>query len=130
MKSREAVLKPKRFLVAEKSRKAADLEAMIREFEGMADELGRQIHVEEERTGVRDVSHFNYSTFAKSAAARRDKLLASVADLRAKLEAANAEYLAAVDELRLLEADDARDGESGSIAKTRFERANYSLGQN
>lgn len=127
MKSRDALLKPKRFSVAEKSRKAADLETMIREFEGMATELDRQIMAEEERTGVKDIAHFAYSTFAKSAAVRRDKLRASVSDLRAKFEAANAEYLAAVEELRLLEADESREHERSSPASSRIERNGIAL---
>lgn len=129
MKSRDALLKPKRFSVAEKSRKAADLETMIREFEGMAIELDRQIMAEEERTGVKDIAHFAYSTFAKSAAVRRDKLRASVTDLRAKFEAANAEYLTAVEELRLLEADETREHErsSNSSSSSRIERNGLAL---
>lgn len=126
MKSREAQLKPKRFSVAEKSRKAADLEAMIREFESMASELDRQILAEEDRTGVKDIAHFSYSTFAKSAAARRDKLRASVDDLRAKFEIASADYLVAVEELRLLEADESR--EHDRVTGGRQERSGVAFG--
>ena len=72
----------------EKARRVAELEQMIREFEGVAFDLDRQIKAEEERTGIRDASHFAYSTFAKSAAQRRDNLRASAAELRVKLEAA------------------------------------------
>ena len=109
MKSRETVLKPKRFIVAEKARKVSDLEGMIREFEGMATELDRQIATEEERTGVKDPLHFSYSTFAKAAAQRREKLLASVADLRAQMDQAAADHAAALEELRLLEAEETRE---------------------
>lgn len=69
-------------------RKVADLEHMIREFDGMASDLDRQIRAEEERTGVRDPGHFAYSTFAKSASQRRDNLRTSADGLKAKLEAA------------------------------------------
>lgn len=78
----------KRFTADEMARKVADLEHMIREFDGMASDLDRQIKAEEERTGVRDPAHFAYSTFAKSASQRRDNLQASADGLRAKLEAA------------------------------------------
>ena len=61
---------------------------MIREFDGMASDLDRQIKAEEDRTGVRDPAHFAYSTFAKSASQRRDNLRASADGLKAKLEAA------------------------------------------
>ena len=82
MKSREAALRLKRFEADEKARKVADLEYMIHDFEQMAADLDRQILAEEERTGCGDVEHYNYSTFAKSAAQRRDNLLASAAELR------------------------------------------------
>lgn len=100
MKSRDAALRLKRFDAEEKRRKVADLESMIREFEQMASDLDRQIATEEERTGVKDDKHFAYSTFARAAAQRRDNLKTSVADLRAKLDAAivlRDEAVAAVD---------------------------------
>lgn len=92
MKARETALKLKRFELDEKARKVADLEQMIREFEAIASDLDRQIMAEEERTGVKDPKHFAYSTFAKSAAQRRDNLRASTAELRGKLEAALADF--------------------------------------
>ena len=88
MKSRDGALKLKRFEADEKQRKVADIESMIHEFELMAGDLSRQIASEEERTGVRDDAHFAYSTFARAAAQRRSNLLASVANLREKLELA------------------------------------------
>ena len=98
MKARESALRLKRFAADEKARKVADLEHMIREFDGMANDLDRQIKAEEERTGVRDPSHFNYSTFAKSASQRRDNLRASADGLKAKLEAALRERDEAVEQ--------------------------------
>ena len=109
MKSREAALRAKRFDVAEKARKAEDLVAMARDLETMAADLDRQIHTEEERTGVRDRLHFSYSTFAKAACQRRDNLLVSVADLKVQLDAARAAHQSAREQLAALEADEARD---------------------
>lgn len=86
MKSRETALRLKRFEADEKARKVRGLEQMIRDFEVMAGDLDRQIQAEEDRTGIKDVNHFNYSTFAKAASQRRDKLRASIDDLRAKLD--------------------------------------------
>jgi len=113
-----------RFEAREKARKVADLEAMIREFELMAEDLDRQISNEEERTGVRDPGHFAYSTFAKAARQRRDNLHTSVEGLRAKLEAAMLERDIAAEDLAKAEAPEARDvaprgrrlGERGSDA--------------
>ncbi len=91
MKARELALRLKRFEADEKARKVADIEHMIREFEGMAADLDRQIKAEEDRTGIKDAAHFAYSTFAKSASQRRDNLRASADGLKVKLEAAQRE---------------------------------------
>lgn len=88
MKSPDAAARAMRFEADEKARKVADLEHMIREFEQVANDLERQIQAEEERTGVRDASHFAYSTFARSASQRRENLLASAAGLKGRLDAA------------------------------------------
>lgn len=85
MKARDNALRLRRHSVEEKTRKVEDLERMIREFEIMASDLERQIQAEEDRTGIRDRSHFSYSTFAKSAAQRRDNLLTSNEAMREKL---------------------------------------------
>ncbi len=109
MKARDSTLRLKRFDVTERARKAADMEIMVRDFEQMIVDLGRQISAEEERTGIKDAAHFAYSTFAKAAALRRDNLVTSVADLRLKLEIARADHDAALDELRRIEASEPRD---------------------
>lgn len=97
MKARDTALRLKQFEVDEKARKVADLELMIQEFDQMASDLERQIVAEEERTGVKDKAHFAYSTFAKSAAARRENLMSSCGELREKLEAAQREHTDAVE---------------------------------
>lgn len=88
MRSREAAVRSKRFEASEKAQKVRDLEQMIREFEQMASDLERQVQAEEDRTGVKDRTHFAYSTFAKAASQRRENLLASIGGLRVKLDAA------------------------------------------
>lgn len=92
MKARETALRLKRFELDEKARKVSDLELMIREFETISSDLDRQIHAEEDRTGVKDTKHFAYSTFAKSATLRRDNLRSSIAELRHKLETAQQDF--------------------------------------
>jgi flagellar FliJ protein len=111
MKSRDGALKLKRFEADEKRRKVADIEYMIHEFEQMSADLERQIASEEERTGVRDETHFAYSTFARAAAQRRNNLLASVANLREKLELAVAVRDEAAAELEAAAAADERSGD-------------------
>ncbi len=85
MKARDTAMRLKRREVEEQSRKVEDLERIIREFDQMAADLERQIQLEEDRTGIRDHSHFSYSTFAKAAAQRRDNLRNSTEGLREKL---------------------------------------------
>jgi flagellar protein FliJ len=123
MKSRESNLRAKRFEADEKARKVADLQHMVREFESMAADLDRQIQSEEDRTGIKDITHFAYSTFAKAAAQRRANLKASVEDLLAKLEAALRERDAAAANLQAATAPDPRESDrqrrSGNLAATR-----------
>jgi flagellar FliJ protein len=90
----------KQFEMTEKARKVALLETVINDFQKMATDLARQIWAEEERTKIRDTRHFAYSTFAKAASLRRANLLASVADLKAKLDAAKRELDEVTEQLR------------------------------
>ena len=109
MKSRDTMIQLVRFKTEEKRKKVADLETMIRDFEGMAVDLDRQIEAEHERTGVRDVSHFSYSTFAKAAAQRRANLRASVEDLKRRLDAGREELTNAQMDLKRAEQIEDRD---------------------
>lgn len=88
MKARDSALRALRRDVEEQSRKVEDLERIILEFDTMAADLERQIRLEEDRTGIRDIAHYSYSTFAKAAAQRRDKLRTSMQDLHEQLDAA------------------------------------------
>ena len=54
MKSRDSLIRLKRFQADEKRRQVAQIEAMIAEFERMAKELDDQILAEQERSGIRD----------------------------------------------------------------------------
>jgi flagellar export protein FliJ len=114
MKSRDAVIRLKRFEVEEKRRKVAEIEAMIGDFNHMACDLDRQIAIEQERAGITDVNHYAYPTFAKAAIQRRNNLTASAADLQARLEAARGELDEACAELRKMELLEERDLRLGS----------------
>ena len=111
MKSRDAVIRLKRFEVEEKRRKVADIEAMIGDFNNMAADLDRQIAIEQERAGISDVNHYAYPTFAKAAIQRRNNLTASAADLEARLASARAELDEANEELKKIELLEERDAE-------------------
>src|SRR5665811_2112753 len=111
MKSRDAVIRLKRFEVDEKRRKVEEIEAMIGEFNTMATDLDRQIAIEQERAGVSDVNHYAYPTFAKAAIQRRDNLGESVAGLEAKLASAREELDEACEDLKKIELLQERDAE-------------------
>jgi flagellar protein FliJ len=113
VKSRDSTLRLKRFEANETARKVADLEHMIREFEQMAIDLDRQISAEEDRTGVKDVSHFAYSTFAKAADQRRANLRTSIEGLVAKLDAAVRERDMAQADLEATLASEPREQDRG-----------------
>ena len=119
MKSRDAVSRLKRFEVEEKQRKVAEIEAMIGDFSQMAQDLDRQIAIEQERAGVSDTNHYAYPTFAKAAIQRRDNLLASAADLEAKLSAARETLREAFEELKKIELLEERDAERMKIEQAR-----------
>lgn len=127
MKPRDSALKLKRFEISEKARKISLLETMIADFEHMALDLSRQVAAEEDRTGVKDPSHYAYSMFAKAASARRANLITSVDDLRVKLENARRDHQEACAELAKLEpAFEAR--EAPRLSPRRPERSNALIG--
>jgi len=88
MMSRDDAVRLNRFEADEKTRQVSELEYMIREFDQLASDLELQVQIEEARTGIKDPRHFRYSTYAMSAAYRRDNLRASVTDLRERLQTA------------------------------------------
>ena len=86
MKSRETLIRLKKFQVDEKRRRVAQIEGMIADFQRMTSELDREIQTEQERAGISDPSHFAYPTYAKAAIQRRENLQRSADELRAQLE--------------------------------------------
>jgi flagellar FliJ protein len=103
MRSRETLLRLHRFRTAEKRRQAADITFMIQDFTRKFEELDAQVSFEENRTGVSDPSHFSYSLTAKSARARRDNLMRSIAELRDQQAEAEAALAAEEQDLRRAE---------------------------
>jgi len=109
MKSRETLIRLKRFQVDEKRRKVAQIEAMIAEFERMSTDLDREIKTEQDRAGIHDPSHFAYPTYAKAAINRRENLRRSAGELKQQLDDAKAILGEAFEELKKVELLDERD---------------------
>ena len=109
MKSRDSLIRLKRFQVDEKRRQVNQIEMMVAEFTRMVGDLDDQIVSEQNRVGISDVTHFAYPTFAKAAMSRRDNLKASIRDLEEKLERARDEMAEAVEDLKKVELIEERD---------------------
>ncbi|MEP3231383.1 MAG: flagellar export protein FliJ [Hyphomicrobiales bacterium] len=109
MKSRESLIRLKQFQVDEKRRQLSAIEIMVNDFKRMATDLDNQILAEQERSGISDITHFAYPTFAKAAMTRRDNLLQSAEDLSGQLEAAQNALGEAVEELKKVELLEERD---------------------
>ena len=109
MKSRETLIRLKKFQVDEKRRRVTQIEGMIAEFERMATDLDREIKTEQERAGIHDPAHFAYPTYAKAAIQRRENLMRSAEELRTQLEEAKGLLGEAFEELKKVELLDERD---------------------
>ena len=109
MKSRETLIRLKKFQVDEKRRKVAQIEAMIAEFERIATDLDREIKTEQDRAGIHDPAHFAYPTYAKAAIVRRENLKRSADELKVQLDDAKAVLGEAFEELKKVEMLDERD---------------------
>src|ERR1044072_1655229 len=133
MKSRDAVIRLKRFEVEEKRRKVAEIEAMIGDFNHMAFHAPRptplaparvggaalQMAMGQERAAIPDVNHYAYPTFAKAAIQRRNNLTASAADLQARLAAAKGDLDEAIEDLKKIELIEERDAERMRLEQGR-----------
>jgi flagellar export protein FliJ len=109
MKSRDTLIRLKKFQVDEKRRRVAQIEGMIADFQRMAVELEREIQHEQDRAGINDPAHFAYPTYAKAAIQRRENLTRSTEELRVQLEDAKAALGEAYEELKKVELLDERD---------------------
>ena len=126
MKSRsESLIRLKKFQVDEKRRQVAQIEMMIADFERMASELDQQIEIEHTKTGISDVAHFAYSTFAKAALTRRDNLLNSANDMKSKLEVAQDGLAEALEDLKKVELLDQREHQREAQEQLKVEQAEY-----
>jgi len=109
MKSRDTLIRLKRFQVEEKRRRVRQIELMSAEFTRMIVDLDREIANEERRTGVSDPNHFAYPTYARAAAGRRDNLKSSIAELTGQIDEAKEALVDAQAELAKYEAIDGRE---------------------
>jgi flagellar export protein FliJ len=126
VKSRsESLIRLKKFQVDEKRRQVTQIEMMVADFERMASDLDQQIEIEQQKTGISDVAHFAYSTFAKAALTRRDNLLASAHDMREKLESAQDALAEAIEDLKKVELLDQREHQRETAEQNKIEQDEF-----
>jgi flagellar FliJ protein len=109
MKSRDTLIRLKKFQVEEKRRRVRQIEMMTAEFNRMIGDLDREIANEEKRSGIADPTHFAYPTYARAAITRRDNLKSSITELSAQIDEAKGALEIALAELQKLESLDGRE---------------------
>ena len=115
MKSRDSLIRLKRFHLEEKRRRVRQIEMMLAEFTRMTADLDREIANEEKRAGITDPAHFAYPTYARAASARRDNLKSSISELLAQIDEAKAAQEEAEAELLKFETLEVRDKTSDRL---------------
>ena len=109
VKSRDHLIRLKRFQVDERRRRVAQIEFMIADFTRMAVDLDREIATEEQRSGISDPTHFAYPTYARAAVVRRDNLKRSTDELKEQMDEAKGLLAEAQEELKKAENLDGRE---------------------
>ncbi len=115
MKPQDTLARLKRFQVDERRRRVQQIESMVAEFSRIAQELDREVALEEQRAGIFDQAHFAYPTYARAARTRRDNLVRSAEDLRAQLDEARRNLDEAIAELGKAQGYDHRDREQDKV---------------
>ena len=117
MKSRDTLIRLKRFQLEEKRRRVRQIETMVAEFIRMIGDLDREIANEEKRAGIADPTHFAYPTYARATAVRRDNLKSSIAELMGQIGEAKAAQEEAEAELLKFETLEVRDKTNDRLAE-------------
>ena len=123
MKSRDTLIRLRRFQVDEKRRRVTQIEMMMADFQRMAAELDREVAHEEARAGITDTAHFAYPTYARAAATRRDNMVQSAQALEGQLAEAKAELGEAFEDLKKVEILEDRERSAERAAEALREQA-------
>jgi flagellar protein FliJ len=117
MKSRDTLVRLKRFQFEENRRRVRQIETMVAEFSRMIGDLDREIANEEKRSGIADPTHFAYPTYARATSVRRDNLKSSIAELMGQIEDAKLAEEEAEAELLKFETLEVRDKTNDRLAE-------------
>lgn len=129
MKSRDHLVRSKRFLVEERRRRVAQIEMMIADFGRMSADLDREIATEEQRAGISDPGHFAYPTYARAAGVRRDNLRRSAAELKEQLDDARNHLELAIEDMKKAETMDVRDKSERYAEPPRADQIALAMGR-
>jgi flagellar protein FliJ len=122
MKSRETLIRLKKFQVDEKRRRVAQIEAMIADFDRMANDLDREVANEERRAGISDPAHFAYPTYARAARTRKENIVNSANELKGQMDGAKLELEIAFEEMKKVEILQDRELAAERAEETRREQ--------
>jgi len=114
MRSKDTILRLQRFRYEEKRRQVYEIELMIADFKRKQDELDQQIAIEENKNGVSDPKHFNYSMTAKALRDRRENMSHSMEDLNSQLSEAQEAFEETEKELKKAELMVEKEGVPGA----------------
>ncbi len=103
MKSRQSLIRLRRFQVEEKQRQVNEIEMMMRDLQQKQFDLHEQVRFEQERSGIVDISHYAYPTFAKSAKDRADNIQVTIDGLQGQYDLARNDLAESFEELKRVE---------------------------
>jgi flagellar export protein FliJ len=103
MKTYDSLIRLRKFEVDEHRQRVAEIEAMIDDFRRMAEDLDRQVQMEQQRAGISDTNDCHYPLWAKDAINRRERLMNSVKDLEDQLGRARDDLAVSFEELKKVE---------------------------
>ncbi len=103
MKSRQSLIRLRRFQVEEKQRQVNEIELMMRDLQQKQFDLHEQVRFEQNRSGITDETHYAYPTFAKSAKDRADNIQMTIDGLQSQYDLAKNDLAESFEELKRVE---------------------------
>jgi flagellar export protein FliJ len=125
MTALDSMVRVHRWVLDEKQRKLADLQAFVDKLRGDLTTLDKQLETEREAAGRSDEAGSVYPAFVAAALDRRKKLCETIANLDTETEAAREDVAEAFSELKKYEL--ARDNQESQESAKRNRRERISL---
>ena len=124
MKGLPNLIRLHRWRLDEKRRNLAELERLAAELRDQGHRMEQEVKLEQEAAGASPEAGFAYGAYAEAVIARRAKLAASLAEVKARIAQAAADVTASFQDLKRLEiAQDHRD----EAARRRADKAEQAM---